>query len=213
MRKLEYARKAMVAGAALALSAVTASGQLVTYSTTGTFSGGSGGTSCTLTQCTVDGFTLTFANAGSTNYLAPTLVDLGQFMTSFAPAGGTAGLTAFTGVNFTLMITQTAPSGGTGTFSDGISGSLAYNPSSSSLVWSPTVTSLTIGTTTYKLVVDNSNNIRIQAPAINAGANPNPTSVKADVSVTPEPATLLLLAPGLAGLGLATRIRRRRTPA
>jgi len=213
MRKLSFARKAIVAGAALSLSATAATAQVVTYSTTGTFSGGTAPTVCTGTQCTVGGFTLTFANAPSTSYLAPTLVDLGQFMTAFDPATGTAGLTALNGVNFTLLITQTAPSGGTGTFTDGISGSLAYNPSSSSLVWSPTVTSLTIGTTTYRLVVDNSNNINIQAPTTGTSGNPNPTSVKANVSVTPEPATLLLLAPGLAGLGLAARIRRRRTDA
>ena len=213
MRKLSFLRRAIVAGAALPLSAMAASAQLVTYSTTGTFSGGTGATSCIATQCTVGGFTLSFSNAPSTGYIAPTLVDLGQFVTAFDPAGGTAPLTAFTGVNFTLMINQTTPSGGTGTFTDGISGQLAYNPSTSSLVWSPTVTSLNIGSTTYKLVVDNTNNVNIQAPTTGTSGNPNPTSVKANVSVTPEPATLLLLAPGLAGLGLAARIRRRRTAA
>jgi len=188
-------------------------GPRIQYSTTGSFSGGTGGTVCTAVQCTVGGFTLSFSNAPSTGYIAPTLVDLGQFVTAFDPAGGTAPLTAFTGVNFTLMINQTTPSGGTGTFTDGISGQLAYNPSTSSLVWSPTVTSLNIGSTTYKLVVDNTNNVNIQAPTTGTSGNPNPTSVKANVSVTPEPATLLLLAPGLAGLGLAARIRRRRTAA
>jgi hypothetical protein len=185
------------------------SAQVVTYSTTGTFSGGTNGTVCGPTQCTMDGFTLTFANAPLTSYLAPTLVDLGQFVTSFGTDGGTAGLTAFSGVNFTLMIAQTSPSGGTGTFADGINGSLTYNPSSSTLVWAPTVTSLTIGLATYRLVVDNTNSINIQAPTTNGG-NPNPTSVKANVSVTPEPATLLLVAPGLAGLGVILRRRRRR---
>jgi MYXO-CTERM domain-containing protein len=212
MRKLSFLRRAVVAGALLPVSAMAVSAQVVTYSTTGTFSGGSGTTLCTPTQCTAGGFTLTFANAPSTGYIAPTLVDLGQFVTSFSPTDGTSPLTAFAGVNFTLMITQTTPSSGSNTFADGISGQLAYNPSTSTLVWSPTVTALTIGSTTYRLVVDNSNNINIQAPTT-GGGNPNPTSVKANVSVTPEPATLLLLAPGLVGLGLAARIRRRRTAA
>jgi PEP-CTERM motif len=152
---------------------------------------------------------LTFAGAPSTNYTAPTLVDLGQFVTAFSPSGGTSGFTAFTGVTFTLTINQTSPSGGSAVLFDGITGSLAYNPSNSTLVWTPTTTTTSIGAVTYKLVTDNTGNLNIQAPTTGDGANPNPTSVKANVSVTPEPATFLLLAPGLAGLGVAARFRRR----
>jgi len=200
-------RAGVVASALVAVNAVSGSAQIVMFSTSGTFSGGTGGTVCTAAQCTVDGFTLTFSGAPAAPYLAPSLVDLGQFITSFAPTGGSAGPTQFNGVNFVLQVVQTLPSGGVANVSDGITGRLAYNPSASTLVWSPVVTSFSIGLANYNLVTDNTGNINIQAPT--TADNPNPTSVKANVSVTPEPATLLLLAPGLAGLAIAARMKRR----
>lgn len=202
-------RAGLTAAAALALGALSASAQTVTYSTAGAFSGGTGGTVCTATSCTSGGFTLSFLGDASTSYIAPsTIIDLGQFQTQAVEP--TQGLTAFNGVQFTLTILQTSPSNGSSTFSGAITGSLAYNPTTSTLVWSPTTTSTIIGAATYTLTLDNSNNLRIQAPAT-PGQNPNLTSVKGGVSVTPEPATALLLAPGLAGMGLAARSRRRRS--
>jgi len=207
-RRWSHVVSAGIAGGALiALNAISLSAQLVMFSTSGSFSGGTGGTVCTPTQCTVDGFTLSYNNAASTNYMAPTLVDLGQFVTAFSPSGGTAGLTQFTGVSFVLQVVQTVPSNGISNISDGIAGRLAYNPSTSTLFWSPTVTSFTIGSATYSLVTDNTGNIMIQAPT--TADNPNATSVKASVSVTPEPATFLLLVPGLAGLAIVVSIKRR----
>jgi hypothetical protein len=197
----------IVAGGLVVLNAISLPAQIVIFSTSGTFSGGTGATVCTSAQCTVDGFTLSYNNAGSANYLAPTLVDLGQFVTAFSPTGGSAALTQFTGVSFVLQVAQTSPSNGVSNISDGISGRLAYNPSTSTLFWSPTVTSFTIGLATYNLVTDNTGNIMIQAPT--TADNPNATSVKANVNVTPEPATFLLLAPGLALLAIAASIKRR----
>jgi hypothetical protein len=210
-RLVHAVRAGIVASALVAANAFSVSAQIVMFSTSGTFSGGTGGTVCTVAQCTNGGFTLTFSGVPAANYMAPTLVDLGQFVTSYSPAGGTAGLTAFSGVGFVLQVVQTLPSGGVANISDGIAGTLAYNPSSSSLVWSPLVTSFSIGTANYKLVTDNTGNINIQAPT--TADNPNATSVKANVSVTPEPATFLLIAPGLAGLAVMAKRRRSRASA
>ena len=69
-------RAGLVAAAAVALGALPASAQNLTFSTTGTFSGGSGGTVCIATSCTSGGFTLSFSDAPSAGYLAPTLLDL-----------------------------------------------------------------------------------------------------------------------------------------
>src|SRR4051812_23785699 len=107
-----FVRAGLAVATAMSMGAVSLTAQVVTYSTSGAFSGGTGLTTCSATQCTVDGFTLTFSGDAPASYMAPTLVDLGQFVTSFATDGGTAGLTAFTGVNFTLTILQTSPSGG-----------------------------------------------------------------------------------------------------
>jgi hypothetical protein len=202
----------LTAVAALAVGALTASAQVVTYSTSGTLTG----TGCSGNVCTVDGLTLSFQGNPTGNYLAPTNnIDLGAFVTTANPAAGTntVGLQSFSGISFTLLITQTAPSGGTGNFSGPISGTLSYNPSSSTLFWSPTTLTTSIGLVNYALVTDQQfpNQIGISPPAL--GANPNNTTIRANITATPEPATFLLLAPGLAGLGLTVRLRRRSTKA
>ena len=125
METRSFVRALLRAAVVVSCTAVPSWAQSVTYSTAGAFGGGTGGTTCTATSCTSGGFTLTFTGAPSTSYMAPTLVDLGQFVTAFSPTGGTSGLTAFTGVTFTLTINQTSPSGGSAVLFDGITGSLA----------------------------------------------------------------------------------------
>ena len=197
-------RSALVGAATIALSALPAAAQQVSYTTTGTFSG----TGCTATSCNFGGFTLAFQPIGSTvNYLAPTFVDLGQFLTSCAACAPNTTASIPAGVTFTLTINQTSPAPGTDGFLGTITGALSFNLSSSTLFWTPSSTSLTIPPATYALVLDNINNgINITAPTTNETTNP--TTVKAYVTATPEPSTVALMATGI--IGLVPVIRRRR---
>jgi len=196
------ARAALIGTAALTLGSLPAAAQDVQFSTTGAFSGGG----CTATSCAFGNFTLTFQPVGSTGFLNGSLVDLGSF---FASCSGTscAQTTFPAGVTFTLTINQTIPSGGTGNFAGTISGSLAFNPTLSALIWTPTTNTLQVGSpaANYSLVVDNTGNFNIEGPS---STNPNETVVKAFVTATPEPSTVALMATGM--FGLIPVIRRRR---
>lgn len=195
------ARAALIGSAALALGSIPAAAQDVTFSTTGAFSGGG----CTTASCTFGSFTLTFVPVGSNGFFSGSLVDLGSFSTSCSLSS--CPLTNFpSGVTFTLTINQTVPSSGTNNFVGTVAGTLAFNPSFSSLIWTPSPNDFNIGLAEYKLVVDNTGNFNIEAPA--SGANPNQSVVKAFVTVTPEPSTVALMATGM--FGLIPVVRRRR---
>jgi hypothetical protein len=194
------ARAALIGTAALALGSLPAAAQTVAFSTTGAFSGGG----CTAVSCTFGSFTLSFTPVGSNTFLSGSLVDLGSFTTSCSLS--TCGMTSFpAGVTFTLTINQTIPSAGNNNFAGSVSGSLAFNPSFSSLIWTPAPNNLGIGAVNYALVVDNTGNFNIEAPG---AQNPNETVVKAFVTTTPEPSTVALMATGM--FGLIPVIRRRR---
>jgi hypothetical protein len=194
-------KKLLSALAATVLAASTAGAQ-VTFSTTGTFAGAG----CGLMSCTFGTFTLGFQNAPSTAYLTPSTLDLGNFTTSSSASTATATMIP-ANVMFTLMINQTSPVAGSTSTSGPISGSLAYNPSQSSLVFTPMTSFLSIDGVQYRLITDNTGNINIAAPTV--GNNPNPTIIKANVAVVPEPATVALMATGLVGVAI-TGFRRRK---
>ena len=212
-------RAALIGAATIAMGALPAAAQQVTFTTIGSFSGPGCSAFVTPTPntCTeAGGWTITFLNGGG-NILAPSGVDLGQFsvqctLSSCAPPSSIAA-----GTTFNLMISQTNPTAGTGNFTGTLQGQIGYNPDNSTLTWITTAGTVTIGSTVYTLVTDNFGSCAGVARCINIAppnsggnpANPNTTTVKAFV-VTPEPSTIALMATGIFGLVPVAIVRRRR---
>ena len=199
-------RAALLGAAAMAMGALPALAQTVTYTTTGTFAGA--GCAGTPGNCNFGSYTLTYQGGGG-SFLNGSLVDLGQFMVA-CTVGSCPTTPLPAGTTFTLTINQTAPSAGSGSFTQAtFTGSVAFNPDFSSLKWTPTQSSVVIGLTTYALVTDNTGGINIAGPSSSTGQNPNTTIVKAFVNVTPEPSSIALMATGIIGLVPLARRRRR----
>jgi hypothetical protein len=197
------ARAVLVGTVAMALGSLSAAAQTVTYTTSGAFTG----TGCTTSSCVFGGFTLSYS-PGSGTYAPPVSnIDMGQFSLAFAPGGGNPATIAGD-VVFTLTVNQTSPSNQSGSFAGSVSGTIGWNPATGSLTWAPTSTNLTLGVVTYALVTDNTGKIGIVLPTPNTDQNPNLTSIKADLTTTPEPSTVALMATGM--FGLIPVIRRRR---
>lgn len=212
-------RAAFVGAGAVTLASSPATAQLVTFSTSGAFADGP----CTGSYCAFGGLVLEWSGVNLSSWLPPSDVLLGDFVatcysahqlnrTPCDPSG-------FSGFSFTLTISQNGPTPGSGS----LSGGLGWNPNTGILSWTPDQGSVTIGGVTYGLTEDGTNCpvtdagcINISTPHVNYV--PTYTDVKDDlttggvatndVTTTPEPATVALMATGM--VGLVPLVRRRR---
>ena len=199
----------LLAGAVLA---APVSAQGTSYVTQGFFTGG--GPTCTTVPgfnplttgplgatCSGAGFSLVYTPSTAVNIGDGSITSLGQFTLT-----GTGSATAPPAtVLFTIAIRQSAPTVGTG-FTDGfITGSVRTSPSNfSDLIWVPDQF-VNINSSIYRLIFDN------VGPAANIGLGipiNNTRGIDAQITTTPEPASMALLATGLLGVFGVARRRR-----
>ena len=171
----------------------------VSYYTTGAFSG----TDLSGSNLVNGGATISYQGSGSaatptTVTANPTTgINLGQ-ITVADPTDVTG---TFGGTDkFTLTIWQTAPTGGSGSSSSSITGTVTGTSNNIVVTFSPTV--LTIGGDTYTVPASE----LLIAP--NSNTNTSGVTTLQGTVTSPEPATLGMLGASLIGLGIAVRRRR-----
>jgi hypothetical protein len=205
----------MIIGVA-GLMAISASAGTINYDTTGSTLSCNGVAGCTQngsTQVSIGGLTFTYSSGSGSGVVTPSIINLGNIVST-----GT-GSVDVTGLLLTINVNSTPP-GGSGTLPNGaISGTISTNNSGATILFSPNNTTTGFGTLpgvvisggglseTYQVL---NASLGLQAPTV---GNPvGQTSIQGAVSEintnTPEPTTLVLMG---AGLGLFGLLRRRRT--